>query len=313
MSQVYQPVMLKVLLRKPGGASRREIAEAFLACDSAQKDYYEEIVKRWPWRTLRKHGLVERDGSTYRLTKEYQRLTAGQRRALIRLADDKVVEFLASRNSDPFGHRRKNAEALSGSVRYDVLARAKGRCEACGVSASERRLDIDHILPRNKGGTNDFENLQALCYLCNSQKRDRDDTAFRDWNAEGAHLVSDCPFCCPEEGQLVSETELCKVILDKYPVTDGHHLVTPQRHASDWFELAPGEQNAIMGVVRNLKTLLSSKDPSIAGFNIGINAGQSAGQTVSHAHVHLIPRRIGDVADPVGGVRGVIPSKQKYL
>lgn len=312
MSQVYQPVMLKALLEKPEGATRRSIAEAFLSYDEAQKDYYEEIVKRYPWQTLRKHQLVERDGDRFKLAESFEGLTEEERSELIKLAEQQVQKFLSERKTDPFAHRRKNADALSGSLRYDVLARAKGRCEACGVPATERRLEVDHIVPRSKGGSNEFENLQSLCFQCNAQKRDRDDTPFRAWSKGASESHSDCPFCVPEDGQLVSEGAIHRIIRDKYPVTDGHHLIVPKRHVSDWFDLTPGEQNVLMSAVSDLRDVLLSKDNSIGGFNIGVNAGVDAGQTVAHAHVHLIPRRLGDVTDPIGGIRAVIPDRQRY-
>lgn len=312
MSQVYQPVMLKLLIANPSGVERRAIAESFLAYDEPQKDYYEEIVKRWPWKTLSKHGLVERQGDQYLLAAHLTDLSDSERERLIQTADAKITEFLASRKVDPFDHRRKNTAAIPGSLRYDVLARARGRCEACGISSTERRLDVDHIVPRNKGGPNEIENFQALCFVCNSQKRDRDDTAFRDWVDGDGSTETECPFCNPAREQVVDELGTVRVLLDLYPVTEGHHLIIPRRHVENWFDLSPGEQNAITAVAQRLQRELKQGDKSIEGFNIGVNSGTVAGQTIPHAHMHLIPRRKGDTVDPTGGVRGVIPSKQRY-
>ena len=102
------------------------------------------------------------------------------------------------------------------------------------------------------------------------------------------------------------------VIEDGYPVTKGHSLIIPRRHISDYFELHGAEKNAINRLLQQRRLELIKSDPSITGFNIGINAGHSAGQTVAHAHVHLIPRRDDDMDDPRGGVRGVIPDKRIY-
>lgn len=99
---------------------------------------------------------------------------------------------------------------------------------------------------------------------------------------------------------------------DAYPVTAGHTLVIPKRHVADYFDLYQPERNAIDAMLQEQRALLLSGDNSVTGFNVGINAGTSAGQTIFHVHVHLIPRRDGDVAEPRGGVRGVIPSKQRY-
>ena len=91
-----------------------------------------------------------------------------------------------------------------------------------------------------------------------------------------------------------------------------HHLVIPKRHVADYFDLEQSEINSVNKILFSLKDKLQKKDKKITGFNIGINSGLSAGQTVFHCHIHLIPRRDGDVKNPRGGVRGVIPDKQKY-
>lgn len=99
---------------------------------------------------------------------------------------------------------------------------------------------------------------------------------------------------------------------DGYPVTDGHLLVVPLRHTTDWFAMTEAEIRDSEALIRTLADRLRRRDPSISGFNIGTNAGESAGQTVFHAHIHLIPRRNGDVDNPTGGVRGVIDGKRCY-
>jgi len=98
---------------------------------------------------------------------------------------------------------------------------------------------------------------------------------------------------------------------DSYPVNPGHALLVPRRHVADWFEASPEEQQALLsGVAIARSAILESHRPD--GFNVGINIGDAAGQTVFHLHVHVIPRHEGDVADPRGGVRGVIPGKANY-
>ena len=99
---------------------------------------------------------------------------------------------------------------------------------------------------------------------------------------------------------------------DGYAVTQYHTLIIPKRHVSDYFELHAPELNAINQLVNKQKKLLEKKDKTITGFNVGANVGEDAGQSIFHVHVHLIPRRSGDMEEPKGGVRGVIPSKQKY-
>ena len=103
-----------------------------------------------------------------------------------------------------------------------------------------------------------------------------------------------------------------RVFRDKYPVTRGHLLAVSKQCVANYWELSPSALKELDEVLVEAKELLESKDPSITGFNIGMNCGKSAGQTVMHFHCHLIPRRDGDTPDPTGGVRGVIPSKQNY-
>ncbi|WP_373865097.1 HIT family protein [Streptomyces rishiriensis] len=100
--------------------------------------------------------------------------------------------------------------------------------------------------------------------------------------------------------------------LDAYPVSEGHFLVVPKRHLADYFELNDAEQSDSVRALRDLRVTLLEADSNITGFNVGVNCGVTAGQTVEHAHIHLIPRRRGDTPDPRGGVRGVIPAKMSY-
>ena len=112
--------------------------------------------------------------------------------------------------------------------------------------------------------------------------------------------------------RVIDQTNHCFAIRDAFPVTEGHTLIIPKRHVADYFDLNPNETSDIQELLQKHKALIEVNDASVDGFNIGINVGATAGQTVFHVHVHLIPRRIGDVENPKGGVRGVIPAKQKY-
>lgn len=113
-------------------------------------------------------------------------------------------------------------------------------------------------------------------------------------------------------GESILENELAFALLDGFPVTPGHTLIIPKRKVVDVFGLTTEESSAIANLISLRKEQLIKEDHSISGFNIGTNAGETAGQTVFHCHIHLIPRRHGDCGDPRGGVRGVIPEKQKY-
>ena len=112
--------------------------------------------------------------------------------------------------------------------------------------------------------------------------------------------------------KIVAENQLAFLIWDGFPVTEGHLLAIPRRHVADYFELHQPERNAIQRLLDEGRKLLRAKHPEVSGFNVGINCGEAAGQTIFHCHVHLIPRRAGDVANARGGVRGVIAGKQDY-
>lgn len=118
-----------------------------------------------------------------------------------------------------------------------------------------------------------------------------------------------CPFCQPAE--VLLENDLAFVVHDKFPASSGHLLILTRRHVADWFETTGPERLALFELADAAKSWLDSGfHPD--GFNLGVNVGEVAGQTVFHVHLHLIPRYRGDVATPRGGVRAVIPNKQRY-
>lgn len=123
----------------------------------------------------------------------------------------------------------------------------------------------------------------------------------------------DCPFCTAiiNDRLIVIQGEAA-ALKDNYPVTPEHTLIIPLRHTPTVFDLTEGEREDVWKLLEILRERILSEDPSVTGFNIGANAGRSAGQTVGHCHIHLIPRRDGDTPDPAGGVRGVIPGKRRY-
>lgn len=123
--------------------------------------------------------------------------------------------------------------------------------------------------------------------------------------------ITDCPFCDIPESIIIVRNDLCYARLDQYPVSDGHVLIIPFRHFSNYFDGTQDEKDAIWSLVDEMKHVIRQEN-SPDGYNIGMNIGRAAGQTIPHLHVHIIPRYEGDIADPSGGVRGVIPEKQKY-
>jgi ATP adenylyltransferase len=163
MSHIYQPVMLETLLERGGQASIREIAAQILAHDESQLDYYEQIVKNMPGRVLASHGIVERAGDEYVLAPAVKDLSDEERRDLVSRCHQALDAFKDKRGVAIWEHRRPGLGIIPGRARYETLKRAAFRCELCGISADERALDVDHILPKSQGGTDDPENLQALC------------------------------------------------------------------------------------------------------------------------------------------------------
>ena len=123
-----------------------------------------------------------------------------------------------------------------------------------------------------------------------------------------------CVFCeqIATEGAPVAELATAVLLRDRYPVTHGHLLAVPKRHLDEFFKLDDDEIRDLWRLLKDGQKRIAEDDPSVEGFNVGVNAGVVAGQTISHVHIHLIPRRAGDTDDPRGGVRGVIPDRMKY-
>ncbi len=121
-----------------------------------------------------------------------------------------------------------------------------------------------------------------------------------------------CLFCGIQYKDVIAENELAIAMRDHYPVSKYHALIIPKRHIEDYFDLTKDEIIACNILLRYIRDDILKDDPSVEGFNIGVNSGAVAGQTVFHCHIHLIPRRLGDVDDARGGVRGVIPSRKNY-
>jgi ATP adenylyltransferase len=171
---------------------------------------------------------------------------------------------------------------------------------------------VDHILPRKHGGQDDKTNLQALCFKCNANKGARDDHDFRIIR-EGLNARQlGCAFCELQAERIIASNPLALAIRDNHPVTELHTLVISKRHAATFFDLFEPEKRAINQLLDEVRIDILDKDASVSGFNIGMNSGETTGQTIDHAHVHLIPRHQGDVQEPRGGVRGVIPGKAVY-
>tara|TARA_X000001036_G_C20329022_1_gene663674 strand:- start:74 stop:475 length:402 start_codon:yes stop_codon:yes gene_type:complete len=129
--------------------------------------------------------------------------------------------------------------------------------------------------------------------------------------------VTDCLFCKIQKqeykDEIITENKYFYATRDTYPVTKLHTLIISKRHFSSYFDMSIDEQISAFQILKHQQNQILSLDPKVTGFNIGSNDGAEAGQSIFHLHIHLIPRRVGDIENPRGGVRGVIPAKQKYV
>jgi ATP adenylyltransferase len=237
-------------------------------------------------RVLRSHGLAEKKGSEYFLCLD-QKLTKEETIQLVELCHAKLTEYQTKRGEQIWQHRKLSSGYISGTLRFEVLKKAQFHCELCGISADIRALEVDHIVPRNLGGTDDPTNLQALCYSCNSMKRDKDETDFRMVRQSFKRPVDGCLFCKVSAERVLHENELAFAIRDEFPVTRLHTLIIPKRHVLEAFDLSRPEVNACNELSKIAKQFIEHDDFGVSGFNVGFNDGEVAGQTVP-------PKPIGD-------------------
>ncbi|RYY39401.1 MAG: HIT domain-containing protein [Chitinophagaceae bacterium] len=311
MSHIYQPVVIRSLLINNGVLHDIDIAKYLVCFDPSQIEYYQNITNNMVGKVLRNHNIVRKQKSEYFLN-GFNNLNQTEIEILVNLCDEKISGFIAKRGDSIWEHRRKNRGYISGTTKYNVLRRAEFRCELCGISASEKALEVDHIDPVALGGVDDETNYQALCYSCNAMKRDKDNTDLRANSSKYNYREDDCVFCNMEESRILDEDHLFYAIRDLYPVSELHTLIIPKRHSLNYFDLNQAEINSSTRLIKKHQKFMSTNDPSIVGFNIGMNCGITAGQTVMHTHIHLIPRRIGDVEKARGGIRNIIPGKGNY-
>lgn len=308
LSHLYQPLLIKELIENGGKATIRQLAVSFLKNDESQIQYFKKRLKEMPIKVLSKHGVIERKDDLIELKTE--KLSFQELAEIKMLCEEKVYEFVSQKGLGIWDYRFLDSKYVPDSLRYRVLKEAKGICALCGCTKDTRPLDVDHIIPCSKGGKTVYENLQALCSKCNRSKNNKDDTDFR--NIVANEVDKSCVFCNLESHRVVLENEYAVVIEDSFPVTKHHSLVIPKRHFADFFDISKNELDAIHDLLKIRKKTLLENDKTITGFNLGINVGNDAGQTINHCHIHLIPRRKGDMINPKGGVRGVIPEKMHY-
>lgn len=311
MSQIYQPLLIRSLVDAGGSATIRQLAQVLLSHDESQLLYYEKRIKEMPVKVLKKRDVITTDGKLVSLNLDFDKLTLEQKSQIRILCEQRLQQFVQKRGLGIWDHRLLETDPVPDSMRYQVLKASMGRCALCGCTQKERPLDVDHILPRSRGGSNDISNLQALCTKCNRSKGNKCTEDFRENRSPGK--LESCVFCSGETMERkIADHGTVFAIEDRYPVTSGHVLVIPKRHVADYFRMSEQERDEATELIRVLKNQLEGNGTGITGFNVGMNCGEDAGQTVNHAHIHLIPRRKRDVPDPRGGVRGCVPGKMSY-
>lgn len=283
MSHVYQPIMIKHLLENSGRAKAEEIAIDLVQNDLSQVEYYTERVNAMVGKVLRKNQIVFKEKNEYELI-GFSDLKERDIEELIQLCKTKIEDYKLKRGMLIWDHRRKNRSPIDGSIRYQVLNRANNVCELCGIPSDVRALEVDHIVPKNWKGIDDLINYQALCYKCNSNKRDTDDTDFRNravlFDVRASY--GECTFCDVSLDDILVQNNLAlaKKVEDKY-------FISPKRHISDYFELKSAEVNAIHELIKSIKKICSAESNNISGFDIIIR--QLDCSTNEHTFIKMMP------------------------
>ena len=253
MTHIYQPVMLKALIEsKTNSMTAKDIASRFLNEDLSQLNYYEAIVKKWPHATLvRKHKIVKYCKGTYSL--QLGNVSDAQKQMLIKACDLRLKEFI---DGDPaiMKLRELDRRSKSGSNRYDILAKSKGVCVACGAKPPDVFLHVDHIIPIARGGRDEADNMQALCHRCNIQKKDRDDTDFLLWRKQLQFAKNPkCRLCSRPHDTIMNNTVA-------YAFRSGTGtVVAPVRHVGSFAEMIPVEKQLCMALVDRIIDDLRNK------------------------------------------------------
>ena len=257
MSHVYQPVLIRNLVDAGGAATVRQLAQAFLVQDESQLLYYEKRIKEMPVKVLRKHGIIEAAGQLVSLT--VPNLTLQQKAHIRMLCEQRLQSFVQKRGLSLWDYRLFDTDPISDSLRYQVLKASGGRCALCGATKNERPLDVDHIIPRSRGGKNELTNLQVLCSKCNRSKGNQDDTDFRQTDFSDRN--PGCVFCSDEvASRAVAENGTAVAIAAKHPVTSGHLLVLPRRHVVDYFGMNARERSDSDDLIRMLRNRIMDED-----------------------------------------------------
>lgn len=307
MTGPYQPMVIKRLLVNGGKATLNEIAKELSARDPQSIEYFEKRLKVYPKKVLKSHDVAELNGHEFILIEsDLSKIEAEQ---LIQICEEKLESYYAKlpefdELNDGWGRKRI------------LLIEKHPYCSLCGARPtknSEVELDIDHIMPTSKGGSDDFENLQVLCHRCNRAKGNHLLKSSKEVHSQYLRKDPTCIFCeIKRDRSILYENDYILAFEDKFPVSKGHTLIVPKRHIESALELTDVEMVTIFQYFKERTEWLKKNDNSIKGFNAGFNIGEAGGQTIFHAHFHVIPRRIGDTENPKGGIRCVLPEKQRY-
>lgn len=256
MSHVYQPVMIKHLLEHDGHAKANEIAKDLVQNDLSQIEYYTERVNSMVGKVLKKNEVVSKSKDEYRLI-GYENLSVEDKNKLILACEEKIEQYKIKRGIQIWDHRRKNRKPIDGSIRYQVLNRANNVCELCGIPSTIKALEVDHIVPKNWNGPDDISNYQALCYQCNTNKRDTDDTDFRNRGLlfEERASYGTCKFCDLKSQKVIIEKPLAICIKGNEEPLVNKFLIHPKRHVLDFDDLKSAEINSIHAILKELKSL----------------------------------------------------------
>lgn len=303
MSGLYQPVIIKHLILENGQAALESIAKELTTLDEEAVEDYVQKLKIHPKAVLKKHGIAEIEKDSYRLLMEL----GDTKENLLKICNEKILSYMEQRGLEP-------GRPGGWGIKRIKLIEKYPYCTLCGTKPSDGTigLDIDHIIPASKGGSDDESNLQVLCAKCNRAKGNHFVISAESTHLKHLNHDSSCIFCTLSAERIKFKDSYILVVEDGYPVSKGHSLIIPVRHIPSALELHDVETVQIFKKSREICESLQKEDPSILGFNLGFNVGRVAGQTIDHCHFHIIPRRSGDVEEPTGGIRNVIPGKGKY-
>ena len=283
MTHIYQPIMIKTLLEsKNNTATVEEIAQKFLNQDLSQLEYYKKIVKKWPHITLVKNNKIVKyckKDKVYELP--LYNVTNKEKQKLKELCDLRLQEFI---DKGPWIRTMRliDSKPISGNMRYDTLSKSGGVCVACGKSATVVPMDIDHIVPRSWGGKTEPTNLQALCYQCNREKRDRDEMDFIKTQKSLQFRKHKCSLCSRTD--TITSNHLVCAMEAKGSASDMHSLILPNRHVSTFVELIPAERQLCINLmhdrIHDIKSRTDFKRFDISYLEESAN---------DHCHISIIP------------------------